>query len=163
VTASIVSRSWVNTAIASPGVGANASLPRLPLTGRCGAPRVGAGEGEHMTSRIGSGHGFPAVVRVRQVESGPAARSSMEARQAGNRAAAVVRISADARARAAAAEAEAQAAAAMPVEQGKVELARVAQPISDFHALQIASGDASKLSLTLEQLVEWMSPVQREE
>jgi hypothetical protein len=69
-----------------------------------------------MTARVGSDYGFPAVMRVRQVESGPAARSSTEARQAGMRAAAVVRISAEGRARAAAAEAEARAAAATPKE-----------------------------------------------
>lgn len=84
-----------------------------------------------MTARIGSGDGFPAVMRIRQVESGPAARSSTEARQAGMRAAAVVRISAEGRARAAAAEAEARAAAAAPEEWRKVALGPELTPLEE--------------------------------
>ncbi|HTV22979.1 MAG TPA: hypothetical protein VMG12_30020 [Polyangiaceae bacterium] len=77
--------------------------------------------------RIGSGYEELSFERVRRVESGPAARSSGEARQAGARAAAVVRIGAEARARLAAAEAEAQAAAATPNQRPTVTLERVAE------------------------------------
>jgi hypothetical protein len=117
-----------------------------------------------MTARIGSGYGFPAILRARQVESSPPARTSPEARQAGTRAAAVVRVSAEARARAAAAEAEARAAAAAPEEQRKVELAPVlAQPLPDFHAAPISSGGASNPPVTLEQLAERVTRAQLEE
>jgi hypothetical protein len=104
-----------------------------------------------MISRIGSGHGFPAFERVRQVESGPAARSSTEARQAGARAAAVVRVSAEGRARAAAAEAEARAAAATPQER-KLELEPpLTQPIPDFAFPSLAAREPLELHGLLEQ------------
>ena len=99
-----------------------------------------------MISRIGAGYGFPEVKRVRQVESGPAARSSSEARQAGTRAAAVVRISAEGRARAAAAEAEARTAAAAPDERREVELS-AAPPLSGFFGTRISFADASTASV----------------
>jgi hypothetical protein len=104
-----------------------------------------------MISRFGSGYGFPEVRRVRQVESGPAARSSSEARQAGTRAAAVVRISAEARAQAAAGEAEARAAAATPEARREVELEPVAAPpLSGFYGTRIGVGDVSSAGVTLE-------------
>jgi hypothetical protein len=104
-----------------------------------------------MIPRFGSEYGFPEVRRVRQVESGPAARSSSEARQAGTRAAAVVRISAEARAHAAAAEAEARAAAATPEAHREVELEPVATPpLSGFHGARIGVGEVSSASVTLE-------------
>jgi hypothetical protein len=102
-----------------------------------------------MISRFGSG--FPEVSRVRQVESGPAARSSSEARQAGTRAAAVVRISAEARAHAAAAEAEARVAAAMPKARREIELESVATPpLSGFYGTSLGVGDLSSASVTPE-------------
>jgi hypothetical protein len=90
-----------------------------------------------MISRIGSGFDVPAIKRVRQVESGAAARNSSEARQAGAQAAAVVRIGAEGRARAAASAAEARAAAAAPRERPELEeLTRVAAQLPDFHSLR---------------------------
>jgi hypothetical protein len=121
-----------------------------------------------MISRIGSGYELPSVVRVRQVESGPAARSSSEARQAGAQAAAVVRNGAEARARAAASAAEARSAAATPRESRQVEL-EAAKPraLPDFFfqsfAQSLPSGDAASPRVTLEQFTDQLARARLEQ
>jgi len=118
-----------------------------------------------MISRIGAGFDVPAVRRVRQVESGPAARSSGEVRQAGAQAAAVVRIGAEARARAAASAAEARAAAATPRQRSEVEelAPSRSRPVSDFYSLGVPSGDASGPRVTLEQFTDQLARAKLEQ
>src|SRR5688572_16384384 len=109
-----------------------------------------------MMTRIGDD--LPAVRRVRQVESGPAARQSSAVRQAGAQAAAVVRIGAEGRARAAAAAAEARAAAATPREPPeREELSRVAVQWLDFHVAPAAFGGASSPHVPLTQFTDQLA------
>lgn len=115
-----------------------------------------------MISRIASGHDVPELGRRRQVESGAAARSGGEPRQAGSRAAAVIRIGAEARARAAASAADARAAAASP-ERPALDPYEAPTPLLPiFRWPPIVFGEASSPGVALERFTEHLARAQLE-